>query len=202
MIRPGKRISNKPSLPSVSATINKISVNLLPQEIILQRKQGSKLNIVSKVSIITLVIFVFLTSVTLALRISQSFDLNSAKNGLVRAEGQVNSLKGPEQQAIVLKQRLSSIKALLGGDSKRKEIFNLVVYLTPADIMISEVTVDKNSNMSLTLQTSNLASIETFLSSLGDEEKNSGLIKKVTLEGLSLGRDSIFRFTLKILPKS
>ena len=185
--------------PNLSST--RLAINLLPLEIILSRKQYSKFSLISKISVIALVVLVFLTSATLALRFSQTFDLKKAEQGLAMAEGKVGTLKDREGQLAALKKRLDSINSILGGDEKRKEIFNLVVYLVPPDIQILEVSVDKNGNMFISLSSSSLSSITTLFDNLGDKEKNSDLISKVDLDGLSLGRDSVYRFSLKIVPK-
>ncbi len=181
---------------------NKLMINLLPLEIILDRKQHFKLIFISKVSIIALLILIFFTSSTLALRFSQTFELKRAEEGLVVAESRVSSLKDKEGQAIALKKRLDSISSILGGDSLRKAIFNMVIYLVPPNIQVQEVSVDKNGNISIDMSSSSLPSIQTLIDGLGDKEKNSDLISKVDLDGLSLGRDSVYHFSLKIIPKN
>lgn len=184
-----------------SSTNNHLMINLLPSEVILSRKQRSKFALISKISVIVLITLVFLTSTTLALRFSQTFDLKKAEQGLVMAEGKVVTLKDKESQVIALKKRLESIAAILGGDAKRKAIFNMVIFLIPPDIQVLEVNVDKNGNMNLSLSSSSLLSIQTLVDDLGDSEKNSNLVSKIDLDGLSLGRDSVYRFLLKIVPK-
>ncbi|MDO8570490.1 MAG: hypothetical protein Q7R97_02795 [Candidatus Daviesbacteria bacterium] len=180
---------------------NHLMINLLPQDIILKRKQHSKFALISKISIAVLVVLVFLTSTTLALRFSQALKLKETEQGLVVAEGKINSMTDKEGQLIALKKRLDSISSILGGDSKRKSIFNMVVYLIPPDIQVLELSVDKSGNMIISLNSSSLLSIQTLFSDLGEKEKNSDLISKVNLEGLSMGRNAVYTFSLKITPK-
>lgn len=200
-----KNVPGKPkaSLQTASATplAVKMTINLLPPEVMLQRKQGFKLTLANQISIAALVILIFFTSATLALRFFQNSELKAAKEELTSAEGKVNSLQSREVQIVLLKQRLASIENLTGSDLKRKAIFNLVIYLTPPNIQIIDVSVDKNGNMSLSLASSSLPSIETLFASLGDNEKNSDLISKVGLEGFSLSKDMAYRFNLSIKPK-
>ncbi|MCL5783882.1 MAG: hypothetical protein M1142_00805 [Patescibacteria group bacterium] len=179
----------------------KIRVNLLPQEVILQRKQSSKLAIINKISIVALVSLVFFTSATLTLRLSQTPQLKAAETDLTQAEGQVNSFRSREEQVVALKTRLSSIESLIGGDAKRKAIFNLLVYLAPVDVQISEMSIDAGGNVTLTIASPSLISIDTFISSLGEKEKNSDLISKVELNGLSLGANNLYRLDLKLTAK-
>lgn len=178
----------------------KLSVNLLPQEILLERVQSSKLSLINKLSVVFLMILIFLTSATLGLRFTQNLELKSTKDNLVRAEGRIADSQNKEMALLTLKQRLASIQGLMGGDTKIKNIFNLVIFLTPADIQVTEATVDKSGAMSLSMSTANLFSLESLVASLGDKEKSSGLIAKVDMDGLSLGRDGLFRFALKIIP--
>lgn len=178
-----------------------IAINLLPPEILLERRHSSKLYLLNNISIGVLVVLIFLTSATLAIKFSQNSELKKAEQDLAYAEGKVSALKGREDQTLALKQRLSSIESLTGGDAKMKKIFNLVVYLIPPDMQVSTVTVDKNGNMSIALSGFSVASLETLISNLSDKDKNADLIARVDLEGISIGRDSTYRFSMKIAPK-
>lgn len=198
----GSTNSSKKETNPAEEHVNKLMVNLLPSEILLQRRQSVKLALINKLSIASLLVLIFFASATLGLRISQNFALKNAQQNLVYAEDKVSSFKDKEVEMAVLKQRLNSIKSLLGGDSKITTIFNLVVFLTPSDIQITEASVDKNGSMILTLVAPGLPSLETLISNLGSKEKNSDLISKVELQGLSLGRDSTYRLVLKITPKN
>ena len=176
------------------------AVNLLPVEIILQRKQNLKLALINRVSIIFLILLIFATSATLTLRIIQSSKLEKEKKDLVYAESRVTELKNNEGQMIMLKQRLSKIQNLSGEDLKRKAIFNLIIYLTPQEIEISEIVVDRRGNVLATFATTSLSAFTTLVDNLRDKEKNMGLIQSVNMESMSFGRDSQYRFSLKIVP--
>lgn len=180
---------------------SKLSVNLLPPEILLQRKQSFKLSLANKLSIVLLVTLVFFSSVTLAFRLIQNAQKETAENNLVLAETRMSGLKPREEEAILLKGRLASIEKLLGGDVKRKAIFNLVVYLALPDMQISEAAVDSQGNMSISMVSQTIESFDNFLSNLSSQEKNFGMVQKVHLESLSMGRDAAYRFALKITPK-
>lgn len=177
------------------------SINLLPPEMLLKQKQSSKLVFINKLSIFALIALIFFTSIALSFRLTQNFELQKAQKGLVDAKEKISSLKGKEEQILLLKERLGIIQTLSGGDAKIRAIFNLVVHLIPSDLQISEVSVDKTGNMSLSLNSSSLVSLQNFLTDLADREKNSDLIAKVTLEGLSIGKDMVYRLSLKIVLK-
>lgn len=189
--------TTKPDTRSIFST----TINLLPPEILAQRKQSFKISLLNKLSILALLALIFFTAITLALRVMQSFTLKSSEEGLVKAEEKVTALQGKEGQILILKQRLNVISNLMGADNKRKAIFNLIVFLTPAQMQITEGSVDKSGNMSLSLISPSLSILESFLADLASPQKNLNMISKVDMEGLSLGKDSNYRFSLKIVPK-
>lgn len=194
--------NSKDTAKKEPSSIGKLLVNLLPSEILLQRRQSMKLALVNKISIITLVILILLASGTLALRVSQNFNFKNAQQDLVAAEGKVAALKDKEAEMVALKQRLGSIKSLQGGDTKITSIFNMVIYLTPLGIQVTEASVDKSGNMIVTMVAPEIAMVESLIENLGDKEKSSNLISKVELQGMSLGRDFSIRLVFKITPKN
>lgn len=183
------------------ATVSKMSINLLPQEILAERRQGSKLSILNKLSIGLLVLMVFLSSSTVALKLSQNKQLQTTQDNLVHAQTAANSLQPRAVQVASLKQRLGTVQSLEGKDAKIKAIFNLIAALTPADIRVADLNVDANGQMTMAATTQSLSSFGTLIAALKDKGKTSGLIAKVELDGLSIGRDSTYRFGLKIAQK-
>lgn len=175
-----------------------ISINLLPKEILLQRQQNTKLRFLTVLSMGLLILLIFLSSATLAMRIAQNLEFRKASDNVVYAQEREASLKSKEAQLVFLKERLSLIDSFSQKDKKIKEMFNLVLNLIPLDIQISELSVDKTGNMVILLSTNNLFSLEKMTEDLGNKEKNSNLIKKISMEGLTRGKDGIFRFSLKI----
>lgn len=181
--------------------MSQLKINLLPRDILLARQLGSKARLINKLSIGLLVILICLTSATLGIRFVQNLDLKKANTNLTSAQNLVESQGIVEAQAALVKQQLDSIESISGQDANRKAIFNLLVALMPADVQISEASVDKESNMTLTLSSPSLSSLQDLFSGLSDPEKNAGLISKVDLQGLSVDRDGAYRFGLRITGK-
>jgi Tfp pilus assembly protein PilN len=184
---------------STPSTGIKISINLLPQEVLLQRVQNSKLVFINKVSIAVLVFVIILTGGVFALKISQNNLFTATNQKLSEAENQVGSMKQKEEQLYILKKRLASIEALLGTDEKIKTMFNLLLFTIPQGVIVNEITLDKNSNMAVSLSSSSLASIQALFNNLSNKEKIGSLISKVDLDGISLGKDNTYRFSIKII---
>lgn len=179
--------------------MSNISINLLPKEILLQRQQSTKLNFLIKLSTGLLILLIFLASATLAMRIAQNLEFKKASDSVAYAQERETNLQSREAQLAFLKERLSLIDQFSQKDKKIKEVFNLVVNLIPQDIQISELSVDKSGNMVILLSTNNLLSLEKMIEDLGNKEKNSNLIKKMSMEGLTRGKDGVYRFSLKII---
>lgn len=178
--------------------MDKISINLLPKEVLLQRKQSSKFATINTISVAILIILVFLSSATLAMRISQNFQLNEVKNNLTLAEQDVAVFQTKEAQLAFLKKRLEVINNLTNGDVKVKAIFNLILAIIPKDINVSEINVDKSGKMVIMISTTSLSSIETLISDLSSQEKNANLVKEINLDTLSKDKDGVYRLSLNI----
>ncbi len=178
-----------------------LAINLLPQDVLVAQEHRAKLSLLNKISVGVLVLLTFFTSATVALRIAQRSDLTQTQNDLVYAQDKVVSFKDKEEQLVILKQRLAVMQSLIGLDSKKKALFNLILYLTPADMQATDITIDSKGIISLSVNTGNLASVENFITSLGSKDKNSDLIAKIDLESFSSGRNGVYYLTLNITPK-
>lgn len=176
----------------------KISINLLPQTVLLERIQSSKTNFVYKVSISILVLVIIITVGVIFLRVVQNNENNKVNSAVKLSEDKVFSFKDQEQTVFALKNRLDMISTLVGNDAKVKTIFSLIIYLTPPEVGLYDAAVDKNGTMTATFTSTSLNAVDTLLSNLSNKEKNLNLISKVNLDGISLGRDATYRFSLKI----
>lgn len=181
--------------------MNSISVNLLPSEILLQKKHKLRLIVANRLSVAVLTLLIFSTSALLAMRISQGTELAKARQEKVSVEGKVSGLKNKEDQIITLKQRLGEIQTLLSADKIRKAMFNLFVSQISPDVSVTEISVDKNGAIDASLASSSLTTIENLIAALADKEKNADLVAKIDLERFSLGRSGVYYFDLKVSPK-
>lgn len=177
-----------------------ISINLLPPETILIAKQSSRFNLINKIFMGVFLIFVFLASATLIIRILQNLNLQKVNTNLVEAQSRVVNLKDKESLAVVLKQRITSIQALKTNNPK-VSIFNLISALVPSEITISSISLDRTGNVTLSGSSYSIDILESLVDSLADKEKNLDLIAEVSLDSLSSGHDKLLRFNLKITPK-
>lgn len=178
--------------------MNKISINLLPQTVLQERIQSSKLSLVNKISIGVLVLVCFLTIGVLLLRVNQNRENDQITNQTKAAEDKVTSFSSKETTIFALKNRLDAISSKIGTDEKVKSMFNLIAYLTPSGVTLYDATVDKNGSVTASFTSSSLSGIDKLFSSLSNKETNLNLISKVDLNGISLGKDATYRFSLRI----
>lgn len=178
-----------------------LAINLLPQDVLLAQEHRAKLSLINKISVGVLVLLTFFTSATVALRIAQRSDLTQTQSNLVYAQDKVESFKSKEEQLVILKQRMAVMQNLIGLDSKKKALFNLILYLTPVDMQVTDVTINTKGIISLSVSSSNLASVQNLITNLGSKNKNSDLISKIDLNSFSSGRDGVYYMTLNITPK-
>ncbi|MDD2823297.1 MAG: hypothetical protein PHQ59_04445 [Candidatus Daviesbacteria bacterium] len=178
--------------------MNKISINLLPQTVLLERIQSSKLSLVNKLSIGVLVLVIILTVGVLLLRINQNRESSKMMDEVKVAEDKVLSFRNKEVAVYALKNRLDAISSKLGTDEKVKTMFNLIVYLTPPEVTLTDVSVDKNGSITASFNSKSLAGIDKLFLGLSNKETNMNLVSKVDLAGISLGKESTYRFSLRI----
>lgn len=178
--------------------MNKISINLLPQSVLLERIQSSKLSMVNKVSIGVLLVAVIITSGVLLFRINQNQQNNAIEDAVKQAENKVKSYAVSETTAFALKNRLDVISQKIGSDDKIKQMFNLIVYLTPSDVTLYDASVDKNGVVVASFTSTSLLGVDRLLTSLSNKETNFNLVTGLDLNGISLGKDGIYRFSLRV----
>lgn len=144
---------------------------------------------------------VFLSSLTVALRILQSQSIQQVKVKLGQSEQKVLNLKDRQVSLILLKNRLTVINQYLGTSSKQTAIYRLLDKLLPQSLVINSLTVDKTGDIILTGATIDSSSIDTLVESLLDKETNEDKVSQVAVESINRGRDGLYRISLKIKSK-
>lgn len=178
-----------------------LAINLLPPDVLREQEHRGKLSLINKISVSVLVLLTFFTSVTVALRVAQSSELSKTTDNFAYAQEKISTLKDKEEQLVILKQRLSMMQSLIGTDLKKKALFNLILYLTPLNTQITDLSIDKKGTIALSFNTDSLSNVDKLIGDLASKEKNSDLITKIDLDSFSSGRNGLYYATLKITPK-
>lgn len=177
---------------------DKITINLLPVELTLSKKERSHRLLITRGSISFLVTVVVITAVILFLRIGQTVRLHSLNSKIDSSKNSIQSYKDREGLVTLLKSRLDGINSIIKLDPIQSQAFNLIISLMPEDIDIVEFKADRNGTIGLTGKTSSLYSLKTFFNNLTDSNINQGKITAVKIDSLSQRGENEVRFDLSI----
>lgn len=179
----------------------KIAINLLPTEFLAQEITRSKFIKIQTIGVVFILMMIFLSSLTIALRILRSQSIVQIQNRLAKSEQRITNLKDAQGSLLLLKNRLVAINQYLESPSKQAQMFNLINGLLPASVSVSSVAVDKDGGVLVLATTSDSSSLDQTISNLISQEKNQDKISQVSVESLGRGRDGIYRLSFKVRPR-
>lgn len=165
----------------------KFSVNLLPPEIKIDEVRKRKKVLITKLSIIMLVVMVILTSGVLAINLTKEAKLKAIKQKLEDTQVKINALKKQENLAVVLKSRLNTISSITDSETLPVQSYNLLTSLVPKQVNLLELKADKDGKISLSAQTNDLTALKELFDNLTDPKKNEGRFSNIKIESLSKG---------------
>ncbi len=176
----------------------KISINLLPSEIMARELKEAKFYKLQFVGIGVVLVMVFLASLTLALRILQNHNI-AVIQATVTQEGQkVSDLKDTQVSLLLLKNRLSVIDQYLGIPSTQSMMYRLLDKLIPVSVSINAMSIDKAGTVTILATIPDSFVLDTLVSNLTNQETNEGKISQVSIDALNRGRDGLYRVSFKI----
>ncbi|EKD85366.1 MAG: hypothetical protein ACD_38C00036G0003 [uncultured bacterium] len=178
--------------------MSKISINLLPPEILAQEVKKARFYKIQAAGVGVVLVLVFLTSLTLALRILQSRNISEVQVKLAKAEQRISDLKSTETSLMLLKNRLMVVNQYFGVSSQQTEMYKLIEKLTPLSVAVNSITVGKGGDVTLQAFVSDPVSLDEFVNNLTSVEWNENKISQVSVDNLNRGRDGVFRISLKI----
>ena len=177
----------------------KISINLLPAEFLVEEIKKSKFYKVQAIGIGVVLVLIFLSVVTVSLRILQSNRIKSTEVEVANAENRVTSFSSKQAQLILLKNRLEAINTHLGTSSKTVEMYNLLDSLIPPSISIGTISVGAEGKVLVSASTEDFGSIDNMFSDMLNVEKNEGKVSKVLVDNISRGRDGTYRLSFTVV---
>ncbi|MBU0999849.1 hypothetical protein KKE78_00435 [Patescibacteria group bacterium] len=178
----------------------RISINLLPPEIMVQEIKKAKFYRIQFIGIVIVLIMIFLSSLTLALRILQNQSIAAVQATLAQEEQKISKLKGTQASLYLLKNRLSEIDQYFGKSSQQASMYKLIDKLIPTSVLINAITIDKSGGAVLLATAPDSLSLDRLLNNLITKETNEDRISQVSVETLSRSRDGFYRVSLKIKP--
>lgn len=178
----------------------KISINLLPSEIMARELKEAKFYKLQFAGIAIVLVMVFLASLTLALRILQNQSL-AAIQATVAEEGQrVSDLKETQASLLLLKNRLNVINQYLGIPSAQSTMYELLEKLIPFSISVNALSIDKGKGVTILATAPDSFALDDLVNNLTNQETNEGKISQISVEALNRGRAGFYRVSFKFVP--
>lgn len=178
----------------------KISINLLPSEDIAKEIKRVRFYKIQFAGIIIILFMIFLTSLTVALRILQNRYIAPYQSKVTAAEQQVSDLKKTQVSLMLLKDRLKIIDQYLGVSSKQVSMYQLIDSLIPQSAVISAISVDQSGGVTFVALIQDSNNLDELINNLTDKETNGNKISQVSVESLNRGREGFYRVSFKIAP--
>lgn len=178
----------------------KISINLLPLEFKIEENKRTKFYKIQSIGIAIILLMIFLSSLTVALRILQSQKISQIQKSLSQTEQKISGFKETQASLLLLKNRLTTINQYLGVPSKQSQLYKLITDLLPSSVNINSISINKSGEISAVALTDNEEVLDQLIADLTSTKKNENKISSISIENLSRGRDGTYRFSFKIKP--
>ena len=179
----------------------KIAINLLPVEFTQQEAKRARFYRVQTIGVSVILLVVFLSSLSVALRILQSQNIKGIQTQVSASEQKVSDRKDIQASLLLLKNRLITIDQYLNSTSKQTQMYQLLDQLIPQGVLINSISVNKSGETIILAQVADSPTLDSLVDSFINKQSNEDKISQVALDTLSRGRDGVFRITMKIKPK-
>lgn len=176
----------------------KISINLLPPEIMVQEAKKARFYKIQFAGILVILVMFFLASLVIALRILQSRNITSIQATLAQEEQKVTDLKTTQGSLLLLKDRLNVIDKYFGVPSKQSTLYDLLNKLIPPSVIVNEISIDNAGIIALSATVPDSIVLDRLIVNLTLKEINEGKINNVSVEALNRGRDGYYRISFKL----
>ncbi len=178
----------------------KISIDLLPIEFKADEIKKAKFYKIQILGVAVILLIIFLSSLTVALKILQTQNISQAEAKLDKIQQQVGGLKDTQSSLVILKDRLTAINQYLGVPSRQVQVYKLIYQLLPASVSVNSISIDKVGEVLVLATVSDASVIDQIINNMLSAEISEGKISQVKVETLSRGRDGIYRLSLKVKP--
>lgn len=178
----------------------KIAINLLPIEFTQAEVKRSKFIKIQTLGIGVILLMVFLSSLSVALRILQSQSIKNIQTQVSATEQKISDLKDRQTSLLLIKNRLTVINQYLGNSSKQTAMFILLDKLLSPSILINSTAVGRSGEVSILALVPDSLTLDNMISNLTDKTQNEGQISQVSIDSISRGKDGVYRVSLNIKP--
>lgn len=174
--------------------MEKISINLLPEEFTQEEVKKTKFYKVQAIGVGIIMVLIFLASLTVALRILQSQNIQSVQAQVSQSEQRVSDLKNRQASLTILKDRLAVISQYAGKSSPQATSLRAIEQFLPSSLVLTSLAVTKTGEVLIVGLVPDVISLDNFITDLTT-------IGPLSIENLTRGRDTLYRISLKIKPR-
>lgn len=178
--------------------MDKIKINLIPEEIKAKAKKEAKQALVNKISIALLGLLIITTSGILATVIFQGTTLNSLNERIEKEKFEVQRYKDVEAVVNLLKNRIDTINQFSNKRYKQRDVFDLLTSLFPKGVSLQSLQIDKTTKVVVSGQTDETSSLKNLFDNLVDPKINEGKISSVTVNSLNRSQQGRINFEFNI----
>ncbi len=171
--------------------MERINLNLLPEEFLIEKKLGTKRSLYLRISIIIFVTVLILTSTILLVRLTQSQALGNLEGDLEGSKTNIVGLKENETAVFMLKNRLDKISQISSKESIPVQGYNLFSSIIPAGANVTSFSMLKENIINASVETTDTTVLDELFTKLLDPETNNGQITTIKLENIRLQGDKI-----------
>lgn len=179
----------------------KITINLLPLEFREQDLKNAKFYKVQIIGIAIVLLMIFLSSLTVALRILQGQTISQIQSQLSQSEQRISNLKNTQASLLLLKSRLATINQYLGTPSLQTQNYKIINKLFPPSISISSISIGNGGEILILANAPDGSSVDSLITNLTSKDNNEDKISQISLENINRGKDGIYRLSLKVKTK-
>ncbi|MBI2074543.1 MAG: PilN domain-containing protein [Candidatus Levybacteria bacterium] len=170
-------------------------INLLPQKRYDPAKSRN-IFLIFRIISFTLLILLFISSMVIFFIKLQS-PLNSLKAEENMIIANIDSMKEKSIRNFIIHDRLLNISKVISQRTSYNVLVNQIVQNTPVSVSINSFSLDKKAVL-LTISSSSLSSISTFLDNMVDLTIKKKFFSKITLSSLSLdGRNGKYFLSIE-----
>lgn len=182
-------------------SVTKIAINLLPPEILSRQLKKASFYKIQAVGVTIILILVFLTSLTVVMRILQSHNISVVQAQVTQTQHRVSDLKDTQVALLLLNDRLKVINEYWGVPSKQSSLYKLIDKLIPPAVVVNAITVSRSGEVVFLALVPDSVSLDNLVDNLTTRQSNEDKISQISIESLNRSRDGLYRVSFKVKPK-
>lgn len=176
----------------------KLSINLLPSDVILLEKNQARQTTLNQLSIAVIACIVFFTGIIFILKLSQQQQLSGANQELTSAQDQATSLKNEAGIIQTLKKRLETIASFDGLESKGLTWIAIVNGIKPVTIKTNHLAINREGKLAYSGESTGSADLKVFFDNLTDPKLTEDRVNSINIETLSRSSNDQYKFDLNM----